>query len=81
MSLFELDGEQFSTDKGMEALIINIQRSPNDDVRKRLFELATTHTGQYYTVPQVHDYISLPAEDIDPSITTASLCGYTPNCT
>lgn len=44
---------QLSTDCGVEGLITNIRRSASDDSRKRLFELATTDSGTYFTAPQV----------------------------
>ncbi|CAM9363404.1 unnamed protein product [Pylaiella littoralis] len=40
---------EMSTDCGVEGLITNIRRSPTDDTRKRLFELATSNSGTYYT--------------------------------
>lgn len=40
----------------MEGLIANIRQSPTDDTRKRLFELATSNSGIYFTSHQVCDY-------------------------
>lgn len=47
-----------STDRGVEGLIDNIRRAPNDDDRKRLFELATANNGTYFTASQVFFSIS-----------------------
>ncbi|CAM9653958.1 unnamed protein product [Chrysoparadoxa australica] len=43
---------ELSTDGGVEDLIKNIQAAPSDDGRKKLFELATTSNGVYYTALQ-----------------------------
>lgn len=53
LSHVEFRGVQMSTDCGVEGLITNIRRSPTDDTRKRLFELATSNSGTYYTSYQV----------------------------
>lgn len=44
---------QMSTDCGVGGLITNIRQSPSDDGRKRLFELATSNSGTYFTASQV----------------------------
>ena len=45
-------GVQMSTDCGVEGIIINIRKSPSDDSRKRLFELATSNSRTYFTASQ-----------------------------
>lgn len=39
----------------MAGLIANIRQSPTDDTRKRLFELATSNSGVYFTLYQVRE--------------------------
>eukprot|EP00752_Nemacystus_decipiens_P009587 g8565.t2 len=41
-----------STDYGVQSLITNIRQSPTDDTRKRLFELASSNSGIYFTSNQ-----------------------------
>lgn len=41
-----------STDCGVEGLVTNIRQLPNDDKRRRLFELATSNSGTYFSASQ-----------------------------
>ncbi|CAM9420523.1 unnamed protein product, partial [Sphacelaria rigidula] len=50
---------EMSTDRGVEGLIDNIRRAPNDDDRKRLFELATANNGTYFTASQAQGLLEV----------------------